>query len=62
MPPHFQQHSRNFKLRERLPIRRDEAFSVARELLYRNCQDIVDQGADTVATLAAMMVSGHWWN
>lgn len=46
---------------ERPPASHAQALAVAREI-YRYCPDIVDQGTETVAALAATMVSGHWWN
>lgn len=42
------------------PASRDEALSLAREqFLY--CEDIVLQGTDTLAPLAAGLMQGDWW-
>lgn len=46
---------------ERPPVRHDQALAVVREI-YRYCPDIVDQGTETICSLAATMVSDHWWN
>jgi hypothetical protein len=43
------------------PTRHDQALVAAQDI-YRYCPDIVDQGTETLAALAATMVSGHWWN
>lgn len=43
------------------PVQRAEALSVATEI-YHYCPDIVDQGTETLSTLAGTMVTGHWWN
>ncbi|WP_206244051.1 DUF4253 domain-containing protein [Novosphingobium terrae] len=43
------------------PVRHAEALTVAKEI-YRYCPDSVDQGTQTLAALAATMVSGPWWN
>lgn len=45
---------------ERRPASRDEALSLAREqFLY--CEDIVLQGTDTFAPLAAGLMQSDWW-
>lgn len=46
---------------ERPPVKHDQALAVAREI-YRYCPDIVDQDTEAISSLAATMVSGHWWN
>ena len=44
----------------RRPADRTEAMSLAREQ-YRYCPDIVDQGAETISALAAVLTAGDWW-
>lgn len=45
---------------KRRPTSRDEAVALAREQ-YAYCADIVDQGVEDVATLAAGLMASDWW-
>lgn len=44
----------------RRPADRDAALALAREL-FAYCPDIVDQGTDDIATLAAILMVSDWW-
>lgn len=44
----------------RKPETRSEALALAREH-YAYCNDVVDQGYDTLSRLAASLKSGSWW-
>ncbi|KQZ60987.1 hypothetical protein ASD67_17025 [Sphingopyxis sp. Root1497] len=45
---------------KRRPATREEAISLAREQ-YAYCADIVDQGVEDIATLAAGLMASDWW-
>lgn len=45
----------------RRPKSRDAAMALAREQ-YGYCPDIVDQGTDTIAALAATLMASEWWS
>lgn len=45
---------------KRRPATRDEAIALAREQ-YAYCADIVDQGVDSIAALAASLMASDWW-
>lgn len=45
---------------QRRPSTRDEALELAREH-YAFCADIVDQGTEDLATLAAVLMVSDWW-
>ncbi|MGE0740778.1 MAG: DUF4253 domain-containing protein [Hyphomonadaceae bacterium] len=44
----------------RRPTTREEALALAREQ-YAFCNDIVDQGTDTLSNLAATLMGDDWW-
>lgn len=44
----------------RLPEGREEAMALAREQ-YAYCEDIVDQGVETISNLAASLSAAKWW-
>ena len=44
----------------RSPTGRDEAMALAREQ-YAYCEDIVDQGVETISNLAASLSASKWW-
>ena len=44
----------------RKPTTRDEAIALAR-LQYAYCNDIVDQGMDSLSALAAQLMAHNWW-
>lgn len=44
----------------RRPTDRDSALALAREL-FAYCPDIVDQGTENLATLAAILMVSEWW-
>lgn len=44
----------------RRPTDRESAMALAREL-FAYCPDIVDQGTDDIATLAAILMVSDWW-
>ncbi len=44
----------------RRPGNRDEALTLARDQ-YRYCPDIVDQGVEALAPLAAILMGSDWW-
>ncbi|HVJ82938.1 MAG TPA: DUF4253 domain-containing protein [Planctomycetia bacterium] len=45
---------------KRRPATREAAIALAREQ-YAYCADIVDQGVEDIATLAAALMSSDWW-
>ena len=45
---------------QRRPASRDAAIALAREQ-YAYCADIVDQGVNDIATLAASLMASDWW-
>jgi hypothetical protein len=45
---------------QRRPATRDEALSLAREQ-YVYCNDIVDQGVETLSALGATLMADDWW-
>ncbi len=44
----------------RRPATRDEALALAREQ-YLYCNDVVDQGVETLSNLAAVLMASDWW-
>lgn len=44
----------------RRPATRDEALALARQQ-YLYCNDVVDQGAETLSNLAAVLMASDWW-
>jgi hypothetical protein len=44
----------------RKPAARDEAVELAR-VQYADCNDIVDQGVDSLSALAAELMAHNWW-
>ena len=44
----------------RRPATREEALALAREQ-YLYCNDIIDQGAETLSNLAAVLMASDWW-
>lgn len=42
------------------PTSREEALELAREQ-YDYCNDLIDQGVETLSNLAALLMADDWW-